>query len=279
MIKITIIIATYNSSKTLEQAIFSVIEQTYPQIELIIIDGKSTDDTLAIVKKYESFGIRWISEPDDGIYDALNKGIDMATGDYFMILGSDDSLYNSNTISDVVNCIDDDTDILSASVIVVDELSCKSTCAYNHHALDKEIYSGGMIPHQGMFVRTSLGEKYKFDTKYKIAADYKFFLQCYYNKEIIFKYIDEPVAFFSNDGASANVIELYAENNIIYKELNLPFYDTVIDSKYKVGKYLKLILYKMNLLLLALDIKKRIDIVLFGKRHRCSNKVCRWCCR
>ena len=89
-IKITILTATFNSGKTLEQTISSVVNQDYKDIEYIIVDGASTDNTVDIIKKYEKYGIKWISEPDNGLYDALNKGFDMATGDYFQVLGSDD---------------------------------------------------------------------------------------------------------------------------------------------------------------------------------------------
>ena len=80
-IKITIVTATYNAEKTLEQSILSIVHQDYPNIEYIIVDGGSTDRTINILKQYEHYGIKWISEPDYGIYDGLNKGIQLATGD------------------------------------------------------------------------------------------------------------------------------------------------------------------------------------------------------
>lgn len=89
--KITFITATFNSEKTLEQTISSILEQTYHDIEYIVIDGGSTDGTIDILKKYGN-KIRWISEPDNGICDAVGKGIDLSTGDYINIIGSDDSL-------------------------------------------------------------------------------------------------------------------------------------------------------------------------------------------
>ena len=279
MIKITIITATYNSEKTLEQTISSVVEQDYPNIEYIIVDGKSIDNTMKLVKKYESFGIKWISEEDNGLYDALNKGIDLATGDYLMILGSDDSLYSNNTISNIVNNLDEDTDVLSASVFVVDEVSCKTICNNNHNVLNKKKYAGGMIPHQGMVVRTALSRKHKFDTKYKISADYKFFLQCYYNDDINFKYIDDPVAFYSNNGVSADVDSRIKENNQIYKELRLSLLDSKIDSDKLWKKYVKIVLMKINVLLLFWRFKQWWRITFIWKKHHCNNKICRWCGR
>ena len=102
--KISIITATYNSGRTLRHTIESVLRQTYQDIEYLIVDGCSKDDTLEIVKDYESkFGdkMRWISEPDNGIYDAMNKGLRMATGDVVGILNSDD-FYTSDDIVETI---------------------------------------------------------------------------------------------------------------------------------------------------------------------------------
>ena len=111
--KISVITATYNSGKTVRDTIESVLRQTYKDIEYIIVDGKSKDDTLEIVRSYESqFGerIRYVSEPDKGIYDAMNKGIAMATGDVVGILNSDD-FYTSNNVLEQVAKILSDTNI------------------------------------------------------------------------------------------------------------------------------------------------------------------------
>ena len=278
--KITIISATYNCAATIEQTLASVLCQDYSNLEYIIVDGASKDGTLEIIKKYEDkMNLKWISEPDKGIYDAFNKGVDMATGDYIHFLGSDDSLYNSHTISHIVAQIEEDTDILSAAVILVDEQSKKSYPAYNHHVLEKEKYLGGMIPHPGMFVKTSLGRKYKFDTSYKIAADYKFFLQCYYDETVKFKFIDEPVVFFATNGASSNWEECLKENNHIYNELRLPFHDSIVNSKSKWKKYVKVILLKVNLLSWLVKLKQQMKIKLLWSKHRCDNSICRWCGR
>lgn len=279
MYKVSIITATYNSGKTLEQTISSVIEQDYENIEYIIIDGKSTDNTLDIINKYIDRGVKYISEEDTGVYDAFNKGLEIASGDYVQFLGSDDSLCSKDIISKIVSHLDDDTDILSAAIIVVDEKSSKQYIAYNHLALDKTNYRGGMIPHPGMFVRTSLGKKYKFDTSYKIVADYKFFLQCYYDDNVKFKFIDEPVVFFNNSGASSDLEACYAESNRIYKELGLQFHDSIIDSGSLCKKYIKLGLHKMNMLsplMKYLEWRRRVFV---WEKHYCENKICRWCGR
>lgn len=279
MYKISIITATYNSAKTLEQTISSVIEQDYSNVEYIIVDGKSTDGTIDIIKKYEKYGIKWISEEDSGLYEALNKGLQLATGDYFQILGSDDSLYSKDTMSKIVSQIDDDIDILSAAVMVVDEKTKMNYPIYNYHARNKKEYYGGMIPHPGMFTKLSLGRKFKFDTKYKIASDYKFFLQCYYDDNVKFKFVDDFVVFFANEGLSSDSAAFHREDNLIYKELNLPFTDSPISSKNEWKRNLKIILHKVHILEPLIELKNWLDVRMKSEEHHCDNKICRWCGR
>ena len=121
-IKITIVTVCYNSAKTIEQTICSVLNQTYKNIEYIIVDGGSTDETVDILRKY-SCKIKWISEPDDGIYDAMNKGIKMASGEYIQFIGSDDCLINYTIIEKHIDKIDLTADIIRAEEIVVEEES------------------------------------------------------------------------------------------------------------------------------------------------------------
>ena len=109
--KITFITPTFNSEKTLEQTISSILDQTYRNIEYIIVDGGSTDGTIDIIKKYEG-RIRWISEPDNGICDAVGKGIEFATGDYINILGADDALLDPYIVNAVVKELQDKPDFL-----------------------------------------------------------------------------------------------------------------------------------------------------------------------
>lgn len=282
--KITIVTATFNSAKTLEQTITSIVAQDYPNIEYIIVDGSSVDGTLDIIKKYEGMiDLRWISEPDAGIYDAFNKGIDMATGDYIHFLGSDDSMCNAHTISSVVKQLENDTDILSAPIKVIDEKSGREYLGCNQYYMDKANYHGGMIPHPGMFVKTSLMEKYKFDTSYKIAADYKFFLQCYYDDSIHFKYISEPVVFFAKSGSSSVLSKCWEENNRLYSELGLPFHAPSLDGPFLFECLVRKILWRLGVLAPALQLA---DFVIRGvksrfiwQKHTCDNPVCRWCGR
>ena len=124
-LRITIITATYSSLKTLEQTIKSVENQSYKNIQYIIIDGGSNDGTVGLIKHYADKGVIdcWISEKDNGIYDAFNKGIDLANGAYTLFVGSDDCLYNDFCIDNVVKeIVNSKVDVFSGAVICVDKM-------------------------------------------------------------------------------------------------------------------------------------------------------------
>lgn len=272
--KITIVIATYNSAKTLEQSIASVIGQTYSNIELVIIDGGSTDNTRDIIRKYEKSISFWVSENDKGIYDAFNKGVQHATGEYIQFLGSDDSLCESTTIEQVADNLSNDVDILSANVWVVDEKTNFQQLACNSCAIEKRKFDGGMIPHPGMFVRREILLEHPFDITYRIAADYLFFLSCYYNNEYIFKFIDLPIVFFSSCGiSSTSKVQLREENERIWKQFNI---NPKNFEGNKIKRLMKAMLKKIGIfLLLKVFINKYIrkSYVL----HKCKWPLCRWC--
>lgn len=277
--KITIITAAYNAVETIEQTISSVVHQDYPCLEYVIVDGASTDGTLEIIKRYAPYGIRWISEPDHGLYDALNKGVYMATGDYVEIIGADDALTATDIISRVVSSIDPETDILCAQEYFVDETERTQFPFTNLNARDKERYQGGMVPHAAMFVRKELLLRYPFDTSYRIAGDYKFFLQCYYDDRVKIRYSDDMVAFFSVSGMSSNIEACWEENNRIYRELGLPFHapDDISSTGFK--RLLRKWIVKTGLFIPARQLWRLVDTKVQWKRHSCDNEICRWCGR
>ena len=178
-LKISIITVCLNSIDTLEQTIQSVVSQDYPNIEYIIVDGGSTDGTLDVIHKYETDISRWISEPDAGIYDAMNKGITMATGDYIAFLNSDD-WYTEGALSYVA----DDIMKFGASVSSYN----MNVYSGNDRIEWEDVFSRDIKNiriamcrcHQAIFAKRSLFEAYGgFDTKYKISADYDWLLRLY----------------------------------------------------------------------------------------------------
>lgn len=200
-LKFSIITVAYNSEATIERTICSVITQKYPDIEYIVVDGKSTDKTVDIIKKYEYYITRWISEPDQGIYDAMNKGIEMATGDVISFLNSDDWYEKGifERLEDIFmaeNC-----DIISGGVILRDADGMEK----EYHIIEEKekLYTGMIYAHPATFVRKSVFNQCgKFDLKYKIVADYDWFFRVQLANIKIFR-TDEKFTNFSLDGISA----------------------------------------------------------------------------
>jgi glycosyltransferase involved in cell wall biosynthesis len=169
---ISIVTVVHNGGQTLEQTIKSVLNQTYQNIDYLIIDGGSTDSTLNIIKRYESSIKYWISEKDHGIYDAMNKGI-KAVGEkdsYLLFLNADDYLYDNRTIEYIVSEISDEDFVYGKIQSVGDSVS-----VYLGRELTFKELPVNMIQHQATFVKRKLFDELgSFDTSYKIAADYEF---------------------------------------------------------------------------------------------------------
>ncbi len=194
-ISVSIIIIVYNNASYIEDAIKSVLSQNYNDIEYIVIDGGSTDGTVEIVK---GFGDRiniFISESDEGIYDALNKGVLLATGDVIAFLHSDDVYANKSVISDVVDLFDNDTQGVYGDLVYTDKVDMNKvfrywkSCDFSPMLLSK----GWMPPHPTLFLRREVYKKYgAFDTSFKIAGDYDFMLRIL-KDNIVVKYLPQVI--------------------------------------------------------------------------------------
>ena len=167
---ISIITVVYNGEKFLEKTIQSVINQTYKNIEYIIIDGGSTDATVDIIKKYEEYISYWVSEKDAGIYDAMNKGIQIAKGEWLNFMNAGDSFYDDGIVSFVANITNDSTTLIYGLDQLIDG---KHKKIRNMRPL-KTAYIGMPFSHQSMFVRKRFHEKNLYNLKYKICSDYDF---------------------------------------------------------------------------------------------------------
>lgn len=279
--KITIITAVYNRVDKIEQCISSVVNQTYDNLEYIIIDGGSTDGTVDVIKKYENKIAYWCSESDAGIYDAWNKGVSHATGDYINFIGSDDAMFDNLSIERIARYLDGKLDVLAGNIILVNEQTHFENVLNNVHVKSRNTYKGGCILTQGTFIKRTIFDKYKFDLSYKIAADYKMFLQYYYDESIKIQFIDNAIQYFSDEGVSTtNFNFVKQEDNRIYNELGL--YELVDCHLAKRECVIKCKL-KMFLKMIGIwDTLQRIyHLQIKGdwKKHHCNNKICRWCGR
>lgn len=214
--KVTVVTVTYNAQEHLEQTIKSVIKQDYSNVEYIIIDGGSTDGTIDIIKKYEDHIAYWISEPDHGIYDAMNKGIDVATGEWINFMNAGDCFCEIGTILKVMENLSDDTDIISGDIYSIDLNNNK---AYRSAPREGYAYDGMFCYHQTMFTKVNIMKMLKFDTSFKVAGDYDFVMKCYVAKHK-FQFLDFAVANFMEGGISSKYL------------LNAKIEDMFIQSKH-----------------------------------------------
>lgn len=202
MNKVSIIIVTYNASKDLQACLDSIKTQSYPHIEVIVVDGGSDDGTVDILKKNTSF-INWVSEKDNGIYDAMNKGLKMVTGDWIYFLGADDTLLPD--FSEMVQMLKKPNTIYYGSVMAQGGKYLGLLDPYKQAKIG--------ICHQAMFYPKSVFDKYSFDTKYNISADHHLNMKCAADNDFEIEFIDYTIANFNHTGISSTQKDQLFEKN------------------------------------------------------------------
>jgi glycosyltransferase involved in cell wall biosynthesis len=204
-IKISIVTVCYNSEKTITNTIESVIKQDYKNIEYILIDGCSIDSTLNIIKKYSDRISKVISEKDNGIYDAINKGIKLATGDIVGILNSDDVFYDNQVVSRIANAFDSNINLDSVigDIIFVNK-NDKVHRHYNAKNWTPENFEWGMMPpHPTFYCKKNLFDKLGYYLNdFKIAADYELMMRFLLVNNITYQYLPYKFVKMSLGGAS-----------------------------------------------------------------------------
>lgn len=195
MIKISVVTAVYNRHQTIAQAIDSVLSQSHPSIESIVIDGASTDGTLALLEPYRPRLGMLISESDNGIYEALNKGIKHATGDVVGFLHADDVFENNQVLAKVALAFEDPAvDAVYGDLVYVASDNLNNVIRYWRAGLCNlsAIKWGWMPPHPTLYVRRSVYENFgAFNPTYRISADYDSFLRFFLSAKIRTKYIPD----------------------------------------------------------------------------------------
>lgn len=200
--KISIITVVYNGSTTVAQTMESVLQQDYPDLEYIVIDGNSTDGTQEIIRRYEDRLAYWVSEPDGGIYEAMNKGLSHATGELVGIINSDD-WYEPDTVRKVADLYRrTNGDVICGEIAYVSESGERIFCTENSL----------IPPHPGMFVKRSVYERYgKFKTEYRIAADHEFKLRLLANDVSLVRCGDVLANFRAGGISNTRILECKRE--------------------------------------------------------------------
>lgn len=201
MPRVSVITVVYNSKDAIEKTIRGVLEQTYPNIEYVVIDGGSNDGTVDIIKKYEGKIDYFISEKDTGVYDAMNKGIEQASGEWINFMNAGDTFCDEKVIENILlNLQDKDpVDLIYGDAIeITPQKSRKKIIA----SVDlSELWKGAKFGHESLFTRASIIKKNKFDLSYRVSSDYDFIMKCF-SLGYTFKKINIDVLLFSPPGFS-----------------------------------------------------------------------------
>ncbi len=279
---VTIVTVCLNSEATLEETIKSVVDQTYKNIEYIIIDGGSRDGTLDIIRTYEGSISYWLSEPDNGIYDAMNKGLALARGDLVGIINSDD-FYETNAVEQVVKASLEyvDAEVFFGDLYLISSREkdvferqkgslaglsdCTLECKFNHPTC---------------FLRNDLYGKHAFRTDLKVIADYELMFRLQ-REGARFHYIDQPLAYFRLSGISSNLYAMHAEHYSLRKECSfingfqysmlrffLPVTVFFLDQKERVFKTV----FKGNRGHKAVTVYKKARVALGGCHKKISGR-------
>lgn len=246
--KVSIITVCYNSEATIKDTIRSVLNQTYSDIEYIIMDGQSTDSTLEILNQYSSDIAKIVSEPDNGMYDALNKAIDLCTGEVIAILNSDDVYADDSVIEEIVERFKEKkADAVYGDLIYVskDNLSAVSRFWKAGNFNDNKFVNGWMPPHPSFFVKKSCYNKYgKFNLGLVSAADYELMLRFIHKHKIKLAYLDRVLVYMREGGLSnttfSSRLRGNKEDKLAWKINNLKprFYTTYLKPIRKIQQFL-----------------------------------------
>ena len=210
--KLTIITINYNNRDGLRRTMESVINQSCQDFEYVVIDGGSTDGSREVIIEHQKRLTYWCSEPDRGIYHAMNKGVPHATGEYCLFLNSGDYLYNKDVIKEVLPELNGKYDIVYGELRYEDEngnlIPPKKRNSRNDFPINSLYLINSFMPHQACFIKEVVLKKEPYDENYKIISDKKFFIACYFIHNCSFHHIDKYISVFNTAGLSRTNIEL-----------------------------------------------------------------------
>jgi glycosyltransferase len=253
-LKISIVTISFNNAKDISQTIESVISQNYKNIEYIIIDGCSKDGTLDIIGKYRSNISKFISEPDKNLYDAINKGLKLATGEIVGLIHAGDRLFDSGVIEKIANHFNNnDIDLMYGHSIIVNERHMPVRVNLSPKYRRTLVRRGWMPSHQSIYLRRNLLDKFGYyDITLHPSSDYEFFLRYFYFNSLRIKRLDEFILRFSMGGISTRNYF----NNLKAQKLHVecwemngekaPFYLVAFKITRKIKQYLTAYWYRLS---------------------------------
>lgn len=238
-IPLSIITVNLNNRDGLKKTIDSIVAQTYQDFEWIVIDGGSTDGSKELIEENQSHITYWISEPDKGIYNAMNKGLSHVHGEYVNFMNSGDVLYNRTTLEELFN------NQLTGDLIYGDWIEQENK-KYTHYYSPKEatldFFYSANICHQATFIKSTIMKKYSFNEKYKIVADWEIWIKMLLDGYSM-QYVQQTICIFdANDGLSSiKDTKLMDERNIMRDNTIPPFFLSVLQDNYRMKNIVKYI--------------------------------------
>lgn len=261
--KLSIITINFNNRDGLRKTIESVVNQTWQEFEYIIIDGGSTDGSVEVIKEYADRIDYWVSEPDKGIYHAMNKGIDQAKGEYCLFMNSGDRVYQPTTLEEVYPQLNG-TDIISGKML----FDNGHLMSPPHYITAKFFISDGTLPHQATFIRRALFDNCKYDMNYRIVSDWKFWIEMLIINNCSYEKLENIVALFDPSGISLTNSKLRTTEN--QKVLSLLFPSRLLsdyqDKTYEEKLYSVIKAHKFHGAFYSLNISIFKVVSLFSRR-------------
>jgi glycosyltransferase involved in cell wall biosynthesis len=232
---VSVILPVFNAAATLEAALESIVSQSYPFIELIVVDGYSTDDTPRIISTYSKHINHLISEADHGIYDAINKGIAKSSGEWIYILGADDCLASARAIETMISNAAKNVTLLYGDVLYVGDK--QSLVPRTHKSIwSRQLWWRNTLHQQGALYHRSLFNDFRFDTRFRILGDYDFHLRLFQHN-IKTAYTHITVAHCAAQGTSKKFSGKLYREEIILKKKRLPFIVWLVNLPLILIKY------------------------------------------
>lgn len=247
--KISVITVTYNDLSGLRRTVKSVLQQDYDDWEYIVVDGASNDGTRDYLEKESQGVIKWISEHDGGIYEAMNKGTRMATGDYCIFMNAGDCFVNSRVLSRILPYLDG-SDLVIGNLVHIDERGIITGYVPSHSCFTIENLLKSSISHQATFIRRNILLLHPYSQSLRLVSDWKLFLELRMSPTVTYREVNVDICFFSAGGATDKNRELGAKERLSVLS-EYPEYKHIWNSPYKPSfwqkAYRKLLYYKTKI--------------------------------